>query len=85
MNTSIIAAVAGSFGDIRPTRRTEGSTLFINPLMAMYWAFHLDGVARRNLYLDQIRNTDTIEQVALAIENFRDLLPRTRPWTTIPC
>ena len=85
MNTSIIAAVAGSFGDTHPTERTEGSSLFINPLMGLYWSFHLDGVVRRNLYIDQIRNTDTAGEVALTIERFRDALPKTRPWTTIPC
>lgn len=85
VNSSIIAAVAGSFGDIHSTRRTEGSTLFINPLMALYWSFHLEGVVRRNLYLDQIKATDTAEEVALAIEKFRDSLPKTRPWTSIPC
>jgi hypothetical protein len=85
VNTSIIAAVAGGFGDVHSTKRTEGSTLFINPLMALYWGFHLDGVVHRNLYLDQIKATDTAEEVALAIEQFRDSLPKTRPWTSIPC
>ena len=85
VNTSIIAAVAGSFGDVHPTKRTEGSKLFINPLMGFYWSFRLETVARRNLYLDQIRNTNTAEEVALAIEKFRDSLPAIRPWTTIPC
>src|SRR6266481_6309498 len=54
VNTSIIAAVAGSFGDAHPTKRTEGSSLFINPLMGLYWSFNLDGLARRNIYIDQI-------------------------------
>ena len=85
VNASIIAAVAGSFGDIHPTKRTEGSKLFINPLMGLFWSFRLENVARRNLYLDQIRDTDTTEEVALAIEEFRDSLPAIRPWTTIPC
>jgi len=85
VNTSVIAAVAGSFGNIHSTKRTEGSTLFINPLMGLYWSFRLEGVARRNLYLDQIRNTDTADEVALAIEKFRDSLATIRPWTTIPC
>jgi len=85
VNTSIIAAVAGSFDDFHPTKRTEGSTLFINPLMGLYWSFRLEAVVRRSLYLDQIRNTDTADEVALAIEQFRDSLPKTRPWTTIPC
>ena len=85
VNTSIVAAATGSYGDIYATKRTEGSTLFINPLMALYWGFQLDGVVRRNLYLEQIRNTETAEQVALEIEKFRDSLPRIRPWMTIPC
>ena len=85
VNTSIIAAVTGSYGNIHATKRTEGSTLFINPLMALYWGFQLDGVVRRNLYLDQIRETETAEQVALEIEKFRDSLPRIRPWMSIPC
>jgi len=85
VNTSIIAAVTGSFGDVHPTKRTEGSKLFVNPLMGLYWSFDLEAVARRNLYLGQIRNTDTADQVALAIERFRDSLPAVRPWTSIPC
>lgn len=85
VNTSIIAAVTGSFGDFHPTKRTEGSRLFINPLMALYWGFRLENVARRNLYLDHIRDTGSAEEVALAIERFRDSLPSTRPWTNIPC
>ena len=85
VNSSIIAAVAGSFGDVHSTKRTEGSQLFINPLMALYWSFRLKNVARRNLYLDQIHNTDTLEEVALTIEKFRESLPVIRPWTTIPC
>jgi hypothetical protein len=85
VNTSIIAAVAGSFGDVHQTKRTEGSKLFINPLMGLYWSFRLENVARRNLYLEQIRNTDTADEVAMIIEKFRDSLHSTRPWTSIPC
>ena len=85
VNSSILAAVGGSFGDVHPTKRTEGSKLFLNPLMGIYWSFRLDGVARRNLYLDRIRQTETAAEVALEIEKFRDALPSIRPWTTIPC
>jgi len=85
VNTSVIAAATGAFGDHHSTRRTEGSTLFINPLMAFYWAFHLQAVARRNLILDRIRNTQTAADVAREIERFRDELPSLRPWQPIPC
>jgi hypothetical protein len=85
VNTSIIAAVNGSFGDIHSTERTEGSQLFINPLMGLYWSFQLDGVVRRNLYLNQIQNTETADDVSLLIEKFRNALPHIRPWMNIPC
>jgi hypothetical protein len=45
VNGSILAAVAGEFGDHHATYRTEGSKLFINSLMGLYWAFRLDVVA----------------------------------------
>jgi hypothetical protein len=85
VNTSIIAAANGNFGDWHGTKRTEGSKLFINPLMALFWAFDLRAVAHQNLYLDRLGTTETIEEVALAIEAFRESLPFTRPWTSIPC
>jgi hypothetical protein len=84
VNTSILAAVAGNFGDFHATDRTAGSRLFINPLMALYWGFRLENVARRNLYLEHIRNTQTVEEVSLNIEKFRDSLRNIRPWTPIP-
>lgn len=85
VNTSIIAAVNGSFGNHHATQRTEGSELFINPLMAIYWSFRLENVARRNLVLQQIENTNTFAEVSIAIERFRDRLPKTKPWLPIPC
>jgi hypothetical protein len=85
VNTSIIDSIKGNFGNVHSTKRTEGSNLFINPLMALYWSFRVDPVARRNLYLDRIKNTRTASQVASEIEKFRDSLPQTRPWTAIPC
>ena len=63
VNTSVIAAVNGNFGDIHSTKRTEGSKLFINPLMGLYWSFRLESVARQNLYLDRIQNTETAGEV----------------------
>jgi hypothetical protein len=85
VNASIISAISGNFGDFHSSTRTEGSTLFINPLMGMYWTFLLENVARRNLYLERLRNTETASDVAIEIENFRELLPTIRPWRAIPC
>jgi hypothetical protein len=85
VNTSIVSAVNGHFGDVHATKRTEGSEMFINPLMTLFWAFRLDHVARRNLYLDQIRETNSYTELSLAIERFRATLPKIRSWKDIPC
>jgi hypothetical protein len=85
VNTSIVSAVSGRFGNAHATRRTEGSELFINPLMTLFWAFRLDDVARRNLYLNEIGGTNTYTELSLAIEAFRAALPKIRTWKDIPC
>jgi hypothetical protein len=85
VNASIISAADGLFGNHHATKRTEGSKLFINPLMAIYWAFPLESVARRNLYLDRIGNTSTYQELSLAIEKFQATQPKIRAWTDIPC
>lgn len=85
VNSSICSAVNGRFGDHHATKRTEGSTLFINPLMALYWAFRLEHVARRNLYLDRIRKTVTYQELSIAIETYRATCGKTRAWADIPC
>ncbi len=72
VNGSIAAAVRGEFGDVQFTSRTKGSELFVNPLMALYFAFELDGLAGRCLYLDRIENTHLMRQVSRAIEVFRE-------------
>lgn len=84
VNGSIAAAVQGAFGDVRFTSRTRGSELFINPLMSICFAFELDGLARRCLYLDRIENTHLIRQVSSAIADFREEVPRQRPPRRIP-
>jgi hypothetical protein len=85
VNTSIIDATLGRFGDHHGTRRTRGSELFINPLMSIYWAFTVDAVARRNLYLNRIRATTDYGELTLAIEAFHSTQPQVRKWRAIPC
>lgn len=71
VNGQIAAAIRGEFGDVRFTERTQGSELFVNPLMAMYFTVDLAGLARRLLYLDQLADTDTQGEVHAVIEWFR--------------
>ena len=80
----IAAALRGKFGDIQLTERTRGSALFVNPLMAIYFTFDLDGLAARNLYLDLIENTVQFHQITMAIDRFRNSLPVTRRPQVIP-
>jgi hypothetical protein len=81
--TSVAAAGEGKFGDFHPTGRTHGNSLFINPLMSMYWCFEVDGVARRCLYLDYLLDTYNQWDVHRAINNFLYTIKR-REWRDIP-
>ena len=84
VSSSILAAVAGEFGDHHSTYRTEGSELWINPLMAMYWAFLLKDVAARCLYLEDIRHTQSYGELNNAIAAFWKSQSEKRPWMDIP-
>ena len=71
VSASILSAVEGRFGDYHATFRTTGSELFINALMSLYWCFRLEPVARRCLYLDAVRETQTYPELSAAIGRFR--------------
>jgi hypothetical protein len=83
VNGSIASAIQGHFGDYHRNQRTQSSKLFISPLMSFLWAFDLAAVAGRNLYLDRLEDTETIRDVHLAIEYFRETV-RCRPWQARP-
>jgi hypothetical protein len=82
--TSILAALEGRFGDFHSTERTVGSQLFINPLMALYWCFRLDHIARRVLYLDGIREIEGYLELSNYIAGFQSRLPKRRHWRDLP-
>ncbi|HLK60693.1 MAG TPA: DUF1152 domain-containing protein [Chthonomonadaceae bacterium] len=84
VNTSILSALEGQFGNHHATRRTEGSKLFINALMTLYWTFRLDPVARRILYLEDLFWTESYLDVQRIIRVFRGNLEKTREWTHLP-
>lgn len=84
VSSSVLDAIFGEFGDFHRTERTAGSELFINPLMSLYWAFNLEGIAKRNLYLENIRQTQTYFELRLAIELFRSRHGNIKPYKSIP-
>lgn len=83
VNTSIVSAVEGLYGDHHRTQRTQGSTLWINPLMGVYWGFALEEVAKRVLYLDLLARTRSIVEVMMIIRGFRKGV-KPRPRAQIP-
>jgi hypothetical protein len=81
---SILSALDGHYGDHHRTARTRGSTLWINPLMVLYWCFRLGPVARRVLYLDDVKQTRTAWALVEAIDAFRRRCPAIRDRAVIP-
>ena len=71
VQNSLYSAIKGNFGDQHRTQRTVGSKLWINPIMPIYWAFELDGVVQRNLYIDQLSQTETMYDITTVIKRFR--------------
>lgn len=85
VNGQIAAALRGEFGDA-PSGVGVGSAgpaLFVNPLMAIYFAVDLVGLANSVGYLDRIANADVPAQVSSAIERYREEVER-RPRRAIP-
>jgi len=83
VNGSIASAIQGRFGDCHRSRRTRGSKLFINPLMSLLWICELAAVARRNLYLDRLKDTESHREVLQEIEEYQATI-RSRPRMPIP-
>jgi hypothetical protein len=84
VNTSILDAINGNFGNHHSTDKTAGGELWINPLMPIYWFFNLPQVAERILYLDWVVGTETFQELGITIENFRKQCRPVRPWRNIP-
>lgn len=59
INSSIVSAVQGHYGNYHLTDKTKGSQLWISPLMSMYWFFDLPVVVKRHLFLRYILWTNT--------------------------
>jgi hypothetical protein len=58
INSSVISAVQGRYGNAHLTTKTRGSKLWISPLMPLYWFFDVRVLARRSLLYDNFRRTD---------------------------
>lgn len=57
INSSIVSAVRGNYGDYHLTEKTKRSQLWISPLMQIYWFFDFDCVVNQNLLLPELEGT----------------------------
>jgi hypothetical protein len=81
VNGQIAAALTGESTDTGFTRRISGSTLFVNPLMAIYFTVDLTVLAARCLYLDRLEETLTVREIEAQIEQFHSAVNRRIPRT----
>jgi hypothetical protein len=72
----IVRALRGEFGDVAPH-------VWLSPLASMYWWFDAREAARTHLFLDGLRNTDSIWEVAARVEAARASI-QIRERTMIP-
>ena len=85
VSASIASAIEGHYGNHHRLVRTRdtGSTLWINPLMSLYWAFELEPVSARILYRDWIIDTQTFGELQQRIRAYRKEI-EPRGWEDIP-
>lgn len=87
VNSSVLAALEGHYGDYHATQRTRGTRLWINPLMPVYWCFTVAPVAERLLYRSDLWSTHSYADVRQVIGGFRSRCAGARalrPRTDIP-
>lgn len=83
INASVISSARGFYGDHHATERTRGSTLWISPLMSLYWFFSVDAVAQQNLFLSVLEQTQSVGDVFAATYEAREGM-KLRPSFSIP-
>lgn len=79
INSSIVSAVQGFYGNYHLTQKTGGSKLWISPLMSIYWFFDLPAVAHRSLISPPIRWTDTFMETVRIFMQTRQLIAQRKP------
>ncbi|KAL9652608.1 hypothetical protein ABK040_015571 [Willaertia magna] len=87
VSSSIIAAVEGHFGNYHPkaiANRTRGTTLFINPMMGMFWVYSIEAVGKYHMYLQNIKEKKTMSEVTTTIYEFRKNLKSIRKSQQFP-
>lgn len=81
---SVASALEGNFGDVHRTRRTAGSTLWINPLMTIHWCFELRSLVKKVKYYDWVKDSNTMAELHGRLMEYRRGLESRRLKKGIP-
>jgi hypothetical protein len=84
VTSSILSALAGNYGNHHTTARTQGSELWINPLMSLYFCFRLPQVAQQIIYLNEIKQTESYTDLLFLLEGLQSRRRYVRKWQDIP-
>ena len=84
VSNSIVSALKGNYGNFHKTKRTNGSRLWINPLMTIYWSFDLREVVKKIKYYDLIKDVNTISEFNGKLASYRSKLCEYRDKQQIP-
>jgi hypothetical protein len=83
INASIISAVRGEYGNYHLTEKTQGSRLWISPLMTLYWFYDFPEVAAHHAILPAVKDTSSFQDAIRAALAARRML-NIRRSSTIP-
>ncbi len=84
INSQIISAVRGEYGDYRLPKKAKGTHPWFSPLMTVYWFFEVATVSKYNLFLAQLRETSTFVEALQIFSDLQPFIPRRRIPTDIP-
>ncbi|MBX3083214.1 MAG: DUF1152 domain-containing protein [Anaerolineae bacterium] len=83
ISTRVIPAAHGEFANHHLYNMDSNVTVYLSALMTLYWWFDAEVVIKRNLLLDNLKDTDTTEDAFRVIHAARRLM-RLRPCKPIP-
>lgn len=83
INSSIVSAVRGNYGDYHLTEKTRRGLLWISPLMTIYWFFDFDCVVKQNMLLPEIEGTMLFRDALYKVIAKAERISR-RPGSKIP-
>ena len=83
INSSIVSAGRGNYGDYHLTEKTKRSQLWISPLMSLYWFFDFESVVKQNMLLSEIEGTMLFRDALYKVIAKAEKIPR-RPVARIP-